>query len=258
MTQERRELRQKDFWTAITLLAVSGGLLLKTTELPFFEARAAGMADGKWYNSAAIVPYLVFGLLFVLAASLLVIAIRDGGSPRRDDFGRFLTQLSTQVVQKFTIICLILLGYIFALVPRVDFTIATSLTMMALTYGFHERRLRPAFIGLVAVVVPSIYALAVNFPSELWAKPHDDDYVTLAAFVVLVIVALVESRRTNGELPRYLRYMPIVCFLTPLLLVITMAFGFRQNVPNRTGLLFSQIEYHYYVTLKPMLDGTKD
>ena len=40
--------------------------------------------------------------------------------------------------------------------------------------------------------------------------------------------------------------------LVPLMLVLAMAFGFRQNVPNRSGLLFSQIEYHYYVTLKPL------
>lgn len=258
MEQERRALRLKDFWTAIVLMAVSAGLLLKTTELPFFEARAAGMAEGRWYNSAALVPYMVFGLLFLLALSLLVIAVRDGGSPQRTDFRNLLSQLRAPFARRFMIISAILLGYIFALVPRVDFILATALTMMALTYGFHERRMRPAVIAIAAVAIPSLYAIVVNFPSDRWAKPHDDDWLTLLAFVVLTGAALIESARANGKLPNYMRYIPLVCLLTPTLLVVTMAFGFRQNVPNRTGLLFSQIEYHYYVNLKPLLDGAKD
>ncbi|WDR01574.1 hypothetical protein PSQ19_12385 [Devosia algicola] len=258
MTDDKRSLRQKDFWTAIALMAASLGLLFKTLEIPLFQARAAGVADGKWYNSAAIVPYMVFGLLLVLSVSLLVIAIRGDGLPTRDDLEKIVAQARAPIFQKFCIICLMLLAYIFALVPRVDFTLATALVMMALTYGFYEGRIRPAILSLLLVMVPAAYALLVHFPSEQWAKPHDDDIVTLVGFVILVAMALVEAVRTHGSLPGYLRYVPIISFLTPLLLVIAMAFGFHQNVPNRTGLLFSQIEYHYYVTLKPLLDGRKD
>ncbi|WDR04526.1 hypothetical protein PSQ90_09265 [Devosia rhodophyticola] len=258
MTDEKRSLRQKDFWAALALMAASAGLLFKTLEIPFFQARAAGIADGKWYNSAAIVPYMVFGLLFVLSVTLLVISIRGDGLPTRADLEKIAAQARAPLFQKFCIICLMLLAYIFGLVPRVDFTLATALVMMALTYGFYEGRMRPAILSLILVLLPSVYAMIVHFPSEQWAKPHDDDIVTLIGFVVLVGVALVEAIRTHGSLPGYLRYVPIISFFTPLLLVIAMAFGFHQNVPNRTGLLFSQIEYHYYVTLKPLLDGRKD
>ena len=51
------------------------------------------------------------------------------------------------------------------------------------------------------------------------------------------------------------RITPIVSVMAPLILVLAMAFGFRQNVPNRTGLLFSKIEYHYYVTVRPLWRG---
>ncbi len=46
--------------------------------------------------------------------------------------------------------------------------------------------------------------------------------------------------------------IPAIAILAPLILVCAMAFGFRQNVPNRGGLIFKQIEYHYYVTLRPI------
>jgi len=51
---------------------------------------------------------------------------------------------------------------------------------------------------------------------------------------------------------RIARATPWIAALAPLILICAMAFGFRQNIPNRGGLLFSQIEYHYYVTLRPL------
>jgi uncharacterized membrane protein YhaH (DUF805 family) len=253
---EQTQLRRRDFWTAIILMAGSAFMLLETGNIPFFDAQAAGVESGKWFNSAAIVPYLIFGLLLAFSISLLVIAIRDGGAPRNGDLAAFRTTLVSVAAQKFFIICAMLLIYIFGLVPRVDFVLATAVTMMALTYGYFEGRLRPAYVGLACMAVPGLYALAVHFPSEEWAKPHDDDWLTLASFVLLTAIAFIESRKVQGKVPLYLKWAPFVCVLTPLFLVCAMAFGFRQNVPNRTGLIFSQIEYHYYVTLKPLF-GSK-
>lgn len=249
---EQIQLRRRDFWTAIILMAGSALMLLETRNIPFFDAQAAGVESGKWFNSAAIVPYLIFGLLLAFSVSLLVIAIRDGGAPRHGDLAAFRTTLVSVAAQRFFIICAMLLFYIFCLVPRVDFVLATALVMMALTYGYFEGRLRPAYIGLAFLAVPGLYALVVHFPSEGWAKPHDDDWLTLASFVVLTTVAFVETWKVQHKIPLYLKWAPFVCVLTPLLLVCAMAFGFRQNVPNRTGLVFSQIEYHYYVTFKPL------
>ena len=56
----------------------------------------------------------------------------------------------------------------------------------------------------------------------------------------------------KGDSDRVTRVTPWIAVGAPLILVCAMAFGFRQNVPNRGGLIFSQIEYHYYVTLRPL------
>ena len=77
-------------------------------------------------------------------------------------------------------------------------------------------------------------------------KPHDDDWLVMAAWVLLTLWMFAHDRS------RIARATPWVAVLTPLILVTAMAFGFRQNVPNRGGLLFSKIEYHYYVTLRPL------
>ena len=46
--------------------------------------------------------------------------------------------------------------------------------------------------------------------------------------------------------------IPVIAVVAPLILILAMAYGFRQNVPNRGGLIFKQIEYQYFVNIKPL------
>ncbi|WP_457939783.1 hypothetical protein [Mesorhizobium sp. 10J20-29] len=252
---DKARLRRQDFWTSIALIAASIFFLAKTAQIPFFKADAAGVEAGKWYNSAALVPYGIFAGILVLAIALLVTAIRQGGLPQRGLPAAVAAWATSMAGTRMLAAAAIMLAYIFALVPRVDFVIASALVVCALIYGFHETRGRATAIALISVGIPSGYALIANFPQSAWSVPHDDDWVTLAFFILLSIVMMFEVRSANGRIGGYLRAAPAIAFLVPLLLVIAMAFGFRQNVPNRTGLIFKQIEYHYYVTLKPWLAG---
>jgi hypothetical protein len=121
--------------------------------------------------------------------------------------------------------------------------------------GGQVTRARATLIALAAVLIPSAYALAVNLPRSRWAAPHDDDWLTLAAFVVLIAAAWIDARAARGRIDPYLKAAPLIAIVLPLLLICAMAFGFQQNVPNRTGLIFSQVEYHYYVTWRPWVQG---
>ena len=253
MTDDKTVLRRQDFWTALLLLAGSLFFLWKTTEIPFFKADAAGVEAGRWYNSAALVPYGIFTGIFALGAALLVIAIRQGGAPKTISIEPLLESIGSFAGRRMAAASLIMLAYIFCLVPRVDFTIASALVLAALIYGFHETRWRATAIAITAVLMPAGYSLLANFPQSRWNAPHDDDWLTLAAFIALSIVMQFEVKAATGGTERYIRLTPVIAFVVPLFLVVVMAFGFRQNIPNRTGLLFQQVEYHYFVTLKPWL-----
>lgn len=254
--EDKAGLRTRDFWTSLFLIAVSILFLRQTSSLPFYEAKAAGVDSAQWFNSAAIVPFGIFGMLLLLALVLLGISIRDGGASRA------LTSIAPArtvypqwgALRRILLLSLILIAYIGGLVPRVDFILASGLTLTALTYGFHSGRSLPMVLSATGAILPAVYAVVIHpLPAE-WAKPHDDDVLTLVAWLSLTLAMFcVEKRR--GAVDRVVSATPIVALLVPLVLVIGMAFGFRQNVPNRTGLIFSQIEYHYYVTLKPMLKG---
>jgi hypothetical protein len=255
MMDERIALRRKDFWTAIVMIGVNVFFLFQTTSIPFFRASAAGV-EARWYNSAALVPYIIFAALLVLSVALLIIAIAQGGAPAPGAAKAVRAWLVSTAGGRMLAAAAMMLLYIFALVPRVDFIVASALILLAMIACFHRQRTRATVIGLVFVAIASLYALIMHFPQSEWNAPHDDDWVTLGCFVALAIAAWIE-RRADGVRDRFLRWAPVVAIVVPSILVCAMAFGFRQNVPNRTGLLFQKIEYQYFVNVRPWLQGRK-
>ncbi len=244
-------MRRRDFWTALVLIVVSVFFLYQTSLIPFFDASAAGV-QGAWYNSAGLVPFGIFSALLLLAIVLLFIAIRSTGmsglaSPRALGF-------TTTESERLICISAILASFIFCLVPRVDFIAASALLITALIWGFHSGDRIAMRISAISVTIAGLYALIAHFPRSEWTKAHDDDVVTLLSFACLTGIMFIRTARLD-KIDRVVKLTPVIAIITPLLLVIAMAFGFRQNVPNRQGLLFSQIEYHYYVSLKPLWSG---
>ena len=250
--EDKLALRARDFWTALVLIAVSQLFLWETSSIPFFKADAAGVDSGAWYNSAALIPYGIFAALLALALVLLVISVRDGGAARALQTVGFTSDRDEWV----RLICLagILTCYIVGLLPRVDFVLSSALVIAALTFGFHVGGNKPMGWALVFIAIPALYAFIMHTGQDEWAKPHDDDWVTFVSFVGLCVFSLASAKRA-GHLTLALKLTPVVAVLAPTILVLAMAFGFRQNIPNRTGLIFKQVEYHYYVNILPILRG---
>jgi hypothetical protein len=237
-------LRTRDFWAALVLICSAVFFLWRTSFIPFLGENRAGVSGADWYNSAAIVPFGIWASMLVLGCVLLRIAIRAGGAKRA--FTSVGLGWDQHEVLRIASIAVIMIFFIFALVPRVDFILASGLVITAFIYGYHEGKPGRMLLVAGAVAAAGVYALVAHFPQAEWNKPHDDDWVVLAVWLLLTVWMLVQDRS------KVARATPWIAVLTPLVLVTAMAFGFRQNVPNRGGLLFSQIEYHYYVTLRPI------
>lgn len=242
--EDVQTLRARDFWGALALMALSVFFLWRTFDIPLWGGNRAGVSSADWYNSAAIVPLGIFSALLVLSTILLVIAIRAGGA--RHAVTAIGIGWDRDEALRFATIGIILFFYIAGLVPRVDFVLCSGLLITALTFGYHGGHRGRMALSAVAVAVPGAYALVRHLPQSQWGA-HDDDWVTLAAWVALTAIVLTKAR---GD--RVLKAVPIIALVAPVVLVCAMAFGFRQNVPNRGGLLFKQIEYHYYVTIRPI------
>lgn len=237
-------LRARDFWGALALIGLSLFFLWRTLDIPLWGGNRAGVSAAAWYNSAAIVPLGIFAGLLVLSIVLLVIAIRSGGA--KAALSSAGIGWNTDEAWRFVTLAIILFFYVAGLVPRVDFILCSGLLITALTYGYRGGVRSRMTIAAVAVALCGSYALLRHLPQAQWAA-HDDDWLTLLAWLALTGKALMHSKHD-----RVLRILPIISVLAPLFLVCAMAFGFRQNVPNRGGLLFKQIEYHYFVTIRPI------
>ncbi|MEM9330349.1 MAG: hypothetical protein AAGA53_03420 [Pseudomonadota bacterium] len=246
---EKTILRVRDFWTSIVLMMISVFFLYKTADIPFLNTRVAGVDSADWYNSAALVPYFIFGCMFILSLILMGVAIHAGGA--RLALKKAGIGYSRSELIRTGCVILILFSYIVGLVPRVDFIACSALLITALIWGFHGRSTRIMVLCAIVVFLAALYALVMHFPRAQWAKPHDDDWVAVGAFLALTLT-MFSVEGWKGNLSRIVKITPVIAVLAPLILVLAMAFGFRQNVPNRTGLLFSKLEYHYYVTVRPM------
>ncbi|MEM9969879.1 MAG: hypothetical protein AAF762_02100 [Pseudomonadota bacterium] len=246
-SEDKAVLRARDFYSSLVLIAVSVFFLWRTSFIPLWGDNRAGVSGSDWYSSAAIVPLGIFSALLVLALVLLTISIRSGGA--RDALGAVGIGWNRAEARRFGTIAVILFFYIAALVPRVDFLIASGLLITALIHGYHGGIAARMWGAAAVVTAPGIYALVAHLPRAEWNR-HDDDWLTLAVWAAYT--AYVVWRRRAEPLRRAI---PAIAVTAPLILVLAMAFGFRQNVPNRGGLIFSQIEYHYFVNLKPLWSG---
>jgi hypothetical protein len=242
--EELAVLRARDFWGALVLMAVSAFFLWRTFDIPLWGGNRAGVASASWYNSAAIVPLSIFTCLLILSVVLLVIAIKAGGA-KRSLSGIGIGWNSAETL-RFTTIGIILFFYVAGLVPRVDFVACSGLLITALIFGFYKGHAQRMLLAAFVVAVAGTYAIIAHLPQAEWGA-HDDDGVTLVLWAVLTVFVMI-----NAKGDRVLRIVPVLAVAAPLILVCAMAFGFRQNVPNRGGIIFSQIEYHYYVTLRPL------
>lgn len=237
-------MRARDFWGALVLIGLSLFFLWRTLDIPLWGGNRAGVSAAGWYSSAAIVPLGIFGGMLVLSIVLLIAAIRSGGA--RAALSSAGIGWNADEAWRFVTLAIILFFYVAGLVPRVDFILCSGLLITALTYGYHGGFRSRMAIAAVAVALCGAYTLLRHLPQAQWAA-HDDDWLTLLVWLALTGEALMHSKRN-----RVLRILPVISVLAPLLLVCAMAFGFRQNVPNRGGLLFKQIEYHYFVTIRPI------
>lgn len=237
-------LRARDFWGALVLMGLSIFFLWRTSFIPLFGGNRAGVSGASWYNSAAIVPLGIFGALLVLSVVLLTIAIRAGGARQALTVAGIGWDRAEAI--RFATLGVILFFYIAGLVPRVDFIACSGLLITALTFGYRKGHTSRMILAAGAVAVCGLYALVAHLPQSEWGA-HDDDIVTLVVWAGFTVWVLI---RAQGD--PVLRIVPVIAMLAPSILVCAMAFGFRQNVPNRGGLIFSQIEYHYYVTLRPL------
>lgn len=234
MEDKKNWLRGVDFYCGIGIMIFGAFVVLEGFGMPLRDS--LGGVQNVWYVSPALSPIFVGVGLILLGALLSAIGLSEAGA---GEIRRVLCAamaadtLFSLPVQRFMAAAAIPVMYIYVLIPRVDFCIASVLFLwsyMMLFYlvdaeGF--RRIRLAFsLGMVllsaAVIVTEI------FWSE--AMPLAGDLLTATCTTSFVLFARKISLR-HGSGAAFWRTLAICIAVTTILAV---CFRFFLLVPLPT------------------------
>jgi len=161
----REQLRKADIIASLILIALGGLVLVKSYQMPWASQQAS--VEQSWYISPGLFPLVISALLIVFSALVLVRAIKDGGLAGFAPY--YLQRLrwlpSDLRVRRIMLMWLIMGVYIFALLGRLNYYIATSaflLVFMLLFYRDANRRLGWKAVATSVVIAVSI-PLAVGY-----------------------------------------------------------------------------------------------
>jgi len=233
MTDDLTRLRRADFWTSLLLLALGVSMLVTASGYPMVESFAG--VQNAWYLSPALLPLLIAGALVVFALVLLANSVRSGGASsalaqlRAARLGVSETTLRVLAVVAF------IAGYVYALLPRVDFYLATAVFLVAFIAAFHLDRAWLMKLNL-ALFVTLCLALGVLELGGLQRGRADAPGIAVdgASLVVLVLlVGLAYSRHGGDEsLRRRASTTVVVAIAAPLLLGLAFRYGLLVPLPT--------------------------
>lgn len=246
-TSELR-LRKADFWTALVILGIAAFMMVEALGYPL-EGSYAGVRN-VWYVSPALFPLMIAGMLILLSAYLLLRAISAGGARAA------ITELAQgawgnafRSAIDLWIVCLVLAAYILVLVPRIDFPIATILTLFTFLAVYYVERPSAAMRSLavfISINALLLAATAVGFqPASRSAAFYWRDAAVLVATLLQVALVAFAVRRDEEAWLRFRRIV-VVSTITPLLLSVVFKYGLIVPLPAE-GLVVEIMERIRYL-----------
>ena len=174
-------MRRADFWTSLVFFGIAAGMIGSAMTMPLKESFAG--VQNAWYVSPALLPLMIAGGLLILATTLLCNAIRTGGaSAAFASLGRW-AEASRDAAARMLVSIAMITGYVFGLIPRVDYVIATALFLQVFIAAFYVGRkeiMRLQTASFVLVVAPAfVAALFGVYPSPGTAPRYGLDLIVL-------------------------------------------------------------------------------
>ncbi len=126
-------LRKADFITGIMLAAL--GLAAFALSLKLGWDLSVVQRDG-WYTAPGLVPAAAAIVLFLLGSALSFHAFQEGGAWKHEDFSRLKAAIADPASGRSALAALLLMVYVFGLLGRVHFILASFLFLVAFMFLF--------------------------------------------------------------------------------------------------------------------------
>lgn len=233
MTDETQKLRRDDFWTSLLLLALGISMLVTAGGYPMVDSFAG--VQNAWYLSPALMPLLIGGGIVLLALVLLGISIASGGGRTAFAHLRSFRQGPSETTIRLLAVVAFIAGYVYGLLPRVDFYLATAVFLLAFVIAFHLDREWLFRLNLATFVTLSVTltVLGLNGLTRARVDPKGIAIDAAVAGVFAVLIFAAFSRQTGGaDLSRRVWTALLVAVLTPVLLGLVFKYGLLVPLPT--------------------------
>lgn len=240
-----RRLRRADLWSGLLLLVLAIAMLVETATFPITDSY--GGVRNVWYVSPALFPLIVGSCLALLSLALVVTAARRlGGSALRRTLRPALPGLDERN-RRFAMIVLAIVGYVFVLVPRVDFFLATLLFLLVFVFAFHLDSAVAVTRNLVAMLVAcAAIGLAALSGVAVWGTGLGYPLDAMAGLAIAaVLVANWPEASIDPILRRRYRAAVLLSIAVPLVLCPAFKYGLLVPLPSEGAViaLMDQVRY---------------
>ena len=249
---EKETLRKADFFSGLAVCLLGLFIVSQGLKMPMKDSWGGVM--NVWFVSPALFPLFVGAMLVLLGALLVRSAINSIGlAGVREAFvylgsHRLAAYLREEETIRFYGIVVALLGYVFVLVPSVDFFLSSVLFLLlffTMFYcGDHAHLLRTLY-GMGAGFALLIAMLALTLDKTLaTAIPFPADWLVLC-YIIILIAFNINAFRANQEDRRKLRISLIIGLIAPLTIGVIFKYFLMVPLPSE-GLVVALLDAIWY------------
>lgn len=247
--KDKTSLRRADFWTSILLFALGVAMIGGATTFPMTDSY--GGVQNVWYVSPALFPLLVAVALVLLSVVLFVNAIVSGGAHQAL---AGLVQKAGRIQERdFRLIAIVALiaAYVYGLIPRMDFFVATVLFLQAFVVAFYVDRPVLAKVHVVAFCAIALIMGALAALGVTHTRGSDTalliDVAAIAVFAVLAAYsyAVVIIGREHPDDRRRLKIALTISVAVPLVLCPTFKYLLLVPLPVE-GIVIEAMDHLSY------------
>ena len=250
---DKELLRKADIFSGG--LVILAGLLIVGFALQMPMKDSYGGVQNVWYVSPALFPLFVGAMLILLGSGLIRTALKAVGLEGVQKVVAFLrgkelgVYLRSEESVRYYGVVVTLLGFVFLLVPRVDFFPAAILFLLGLfamyyctDHTFLTRLLRwtlGCLAGYILLFVSGLESLI----GRVIARPGD--WLTMALIVLLAIA----TRKAVGQDPerkRRLRISLLIAVVAPCVVGIIFKYFLLVPMPSE-GLIVQVLDTIWYM-----------
>jgi hypothetical protein len=154
-------LRKADLVTGVGISAFGTAALLLALN---FRWDLAAVQQAGWYTAPGFIPVGISIVLILQGIGLSVHAWRNGGRWQRADLSRVGQALGSPAARRVAMVALLLSIYVFLMVGRLHFTLASFLFMAAFMWFFR------AGVWWKILFIAAVASVAISFVFEGLAR----------------------------------------------------------------------------------------